>query len=130
MWMFVGGVWLGFCGALIVWGERWQLALENRRLQRHTCHTRCSESRWCACGCRDGLYGDATGTRCVVCGTQIVGAEITQPIEIIPQRQTTWGWRREKQERIRQQLEWERFRSEEHTSELQSLMRNSYAVFC
>src|SRR3546814_9085174 len=69
----------------------------------------CSESRWCACGCRDGLYGDATGTRCVVCGTQIVGAEITQPIEIIPQRQTTWGWRREKQERIRQQLEWERF---------------------
>src|SRR3546814_11131965 len=24
----------------------------------------------------------------------------------------------------------ERFRSEEHTSELQSLMRNSYAVFC
>src|SRR3546814_2054141 len=26
--------------------------------------------------------------------------------------------------------EGERFRSEEHTSELQSLMRNSYAVFC
>src|SRR3546814_7367727 len=25
---------------------------------------------------------------------------------------------------------WDRFRSEEHTSELQSLMRNSYAVFC
>src|SRR3546814_5000235 len=27
-------------------------------------------------------------------------------------------------------LELKRFRSEEHTSELQSLMRNSYAVFC
>src|SRR3546814_4726908 len=25
---------------------------------------------------------------------------------------------------------WERYRSEEHTSELQSLMRTSYAVFC
>src|SRR3546814_8115445 len=25
---------------------------------------------------------------------------------------------------------WHSFRSEEHTSELQSLMRNSYAVFC
>src|SRR3546814_1035537 len=27
-------------------------------------------------------------------------------------------------------LEYDRMRSEEHTSELQSLMRNSYAVFC
>src|SRR3546814_11947339 len=79
--MIVGGVVLVIFGALIVWGERWQRALENRRLQRHTCHTRCSESRWCACGCRDGLYGDATGTRCVVCGTQIVGAEITRSEE-------------------------------------------------
>src|SRR3546814_11124961 len=101
--MIVGGVVLVIFGALIVWGERWQRALENRRLQRHTCHTRCSESRWCACGCRDGLYGDATGTRCVVCGTKIVGAEITQPIEIIQQRKTKWGRSREKQDRIRQQ---------------------------
>src|SRR3546814_10831925 len=32
-------------------------------------------------------------------------------------------------ERIREDL-WNGKRSEEHTSELQSLMRNSYAVFC
>src|SRR3546814_5842097 len=30
----------------------------------------------------------------------------------------------------RQALPWVRVRSEEHTSELQSLMRSSYAVFC
>src|SRR3546814_2769002 len=30
----------------------------------------------------------------------------------------------------RDDLDWQRERSEEHTSELQSLMRNSYAVFC
>src|SRR3546814_9504531 len=32
--------------------------------------------------------------------------------------------------RIREQEHLNAFRSEEHTSELQSLMRNSYAVFC
>src|SRR3546814_1368435 len=32
--------------------------------------------------------------------------------------------------RVRPGVECERTRSEEHTSELQSLMRNSYAVFC
>src|SRR3546814_8082683 len=32
--------------------------------------------------------------------------------------------------RDRYAAEWELDRSEEHTSELQSLMRNSYAVFC
>lgn len=109
----IGGLVLVLFGALFIWGERWQRALENRRLSRHTCHTRCTESRWCACGCRDGLYGDATGTRCVVCGTQAAGSEITQEIPTIdagPSKgQTTWGWRREKQDRIKQQQEWERF---------------------
>src|SRR3546814_10637556 len=32
--------------------------------------------------------------------------------------------------RAREQATYSLFRSEEHTSELQSLMRNSYAVFC
>src|SRR3546814_3623458 len=32
--------------------------------------------------------------------------------------------------RARFKGEWDELRSEEHTSELQSLMRNSYAVFC
>src|SRR3546814_9383154 len=32
--------------------------------------------------------------------------------------------------RHRLRLRWWRFRSDEHTSELQSLMRTSYAVFC
>src|SRR3546814_7942175 len=33
-------------------------------------------------------------------------------------------------QRLRQRFAQTRIRSEEHTSELQSLMRNSYAVFC
>src|SRR3546814_5603103 len=32
--------------------------------------------------------------------------------------------------RIAERFDWDRIRSEEHTSELQSLMRISYAVFC
>src|SRR3546814_15596281 len=86
--MIICGVVLVIFGELIVWGERWQRAMEDRRLRKHTCHTRCSESRWCACGCRDGLYGDKTGTRCVVCGTQVVGAEITQEVEMPAPGQT------------------------------------------
>src|SRR3546814_8717984 len=39
-------------------------------------------------------------------------------------RGTPWSLRR------RLRAEWHRPRSEEHTSELQSLMRSSYAVFC
>src|SRR3546814_5122815 len=37
---------------------------------------------------------------------------------------------RSRRERIRRRMTRGPFRSEEHTSELQSLMRNSYAVFC
>jgi hypothetical protein len=57
-------------GVLAGWGERIQLWAEGRRLSRHTCHTRCDESLWCRCGCRDGMFGILAGTRCAVCGTQ------------------------------------------------------------
>lgn len=99
-------------GLLAARGEQIQRWVTERRLRRHTCHTTCTESRWCACGCRDGLYGDSTGTRCAVCGTQYVTGvtEITQEIMMPPPGQTTWGWRREKQERIRDMREWERGR--------------------
>lgn len=86
-------------GAIALYGERWQRSLENRRLRKHKCHTRCTESRWCACGCRDGLYGDKTGTRCVVCGTQVVvppGNEITQEFPA-PKGFTSWGWERDRE---------------------------------
>src|SRR3546814_1101424 len=48
-----------------------------------------------------------------------------------------WQWKAEsggmitgQQRRLGESCDWSRERSEEHTSELQSLMRISYAVFC
>lgn len=110
----VGAVVAMAFGLLAVFGERIQRRVTDRRLRRHTCHTRCSESRWCACGCRDGMYGDATGTRCVVCGTQYVtddeefrgpyssGHVNVRPTEIThempaPKGFTSWGWERDRE---------------------------------
>src|SRR3546814_5349322 len=44
---------------------------------------------------------------------------LTALVDVLPDRQTGIG-----------EVDVERARSEEHTSELQSLMRHSYAVFC
>jgi hypothetical protein len=108
--MIVGGIVLVLFGVLATRGDQIQRWLEDRRLRKHTCHTTCTESRWCACGCRDGMYGEGTGTRCAVCGTEYagVGIEVTQEVMMPPPGQTSWGWRREKQERIRDMREWER----------------------
>src|SRR3546814_3220796 len=53
-------------------------------------------------------------------------ADRTQPIEV----EATTQRLKEKLIKLRQQMQQLRARSEEHTSELQSLMRISYAVFC
>jgi hypothetical protein len=110
--IIAGGIVLMFFGALVVWGERGQRWIESRRLRLHTCPTPCNESYWCRCGCSDGWTMSARQTSCGVCGTQIVevdtdgAGEVTQ--ELPHPGQTSWGWRREKQERIREALEWER----------------------
>lgn len=56
---------------LLAWlGEPVSRWIEARRLSRHSCHTTCAESMRCRCGCRDGLFGAFTGSRCAVCGTE------------------------------------------------------------
>src|SRR3546814_4371530 len=55
----------------------------------------------------------------------IVAASFTEAVASHPQ--TALQLARENATRLRRTLS---LRSEEHTSELQSLMRNSYAVFC
>src|SRR3546814_10052306 len=48
--------------------------------------------------------------------------KISQPVSVMPMECSNWA--------ERQAARFTRYRSEEHTSELQSLMRTSYAVFC
>src|SRR3546814_1693692 len=61
-------------------------------------------------------------------GSPMTGSDTSQGCDATDPRQIpARGWR-EVAKRVAEQLS--RDRSEEHTSELQSLMRNSYAVFC
>ncbi len=89
-------------GLLATRGNEIQHWVTERRLRRHTCHTRCAESRWCACGCRDGLYGDRMGTRCATCGVHVVSDEDIRASEITqenpaPKGFTSWGWERDRE---------------------------------
>lgn len=68
----IAGAVIALMGLLAGWGETLQIRWEDRRLSRHTCHVACIESRWCRCGCRDGLFGIYAESRCAVCGTQFV----------------------------------------------------------
>src|SRR3546814_2147618 len=65
-----------------------------------------------------GALSDRIGRRPILIAFGVLGTALTVPIlSTLGHIQTVWGafWL---------------IRSEEHTSELQSLMRNSYAVFC
>src|SRR3546814_8137591 len=59
------------------------------------------------------------------CGGQVCGLKLPEAFEKSPDKIASRGWNQHGIDEIRPQ-----FRSEEHTSELQSLMRISYAVFC
>ena len=93
--------------AMPLMGEQWQQIIEERRLRRHTCPTPCQESRFCKCGCHDGMPGESTGTHCAVCGTPIVrddeeyegpysSGEITAELPA-PKGFTSWGWERDRE---------------------------------
>lgn len=65
----IAGALVVLMGLLALLGEPAQTWIEARRLSRHTCPTTCEESGRCRCGCRAGVFGVLTGTRCAVCGT-------------------------------------------------------------
>src|SRR3546814_10074057 len=69
-------------------------------------------------GIPGGDSGGVGGDPPLECGIAVAsGARVTEQARFV-------------QHRERDRIELERVRSEEHTSELQSLMRISYAVFC
>lgn len=98
-------------------GQRLSKWRKARRIRRHLCHTACVESRWCRCGCRDGMGGPLTGTRCSECGRQFVQDDeaftgpwssghrvLLRPSESeitaenpAPKGFTSWGWERDRE---------------------------------
>src|SRR3546814_6774160 len=71
------------------------------------------------------------------CGGQVCGLKLPEAFEKSPDKIASRGWNQHGIDEIRPQFfahlisdGLEPIRSEEHTSELQSLMRLSYAVFC
>src|SRR3546814_2611866 len=73
----------------------------------------------------DGLFGVAPSARTPGCGALVPGGAIVVAVcaRASPRREASWPG-------FRCALAFAFARSEEHTSELQSLMRTSYAVFC
>src|SRR3546814_2797723 len=66
----------------------------------------------------DGRIDDIR--ECIGCNICVTGDEVSSPIRCTQNPTMGEEWQRG----------WHPERSEEHTSELQSLMRSSYAVFC
>lgn len=96
-WVIGGVVGLVF-GALALFGERWSIALADRRLRRHTCPTPCLESIRCRCGC-EGIPGGEEQRACAVCGTEIVRDEESDTTHEMPAPKgfTSWGWERDRE---------------------------------
>src|SRR3546814_5162571 len=80
------------------------------------------------------LYGDAKPNvyrpSATVNGEIITSTDIAQRMALIRIANSNLTLDPEEEERLRQQVFSNLIRSEEHTSELQSLMRISYAVIC
>lgn len=99
----IGGCVVLMFGAIALYGERWQRALEARRLRRHKCPAECEESGRCRCGCGGLLnIGGWRQEKCAVCGERIVypeeqrANEITQEMPA-PKGFTSWGWERDRE---------------------------------
>lgn len=107
-------------GAIALYGERIQRALEERRLRRHTCPAPCRESMRCRCGCGGLLNIGWRQDACAVCGTPIVVddeepdvlyssghvnvSEITAELPA-PKGFTSWGWERDREFRMSRRSE-------------------------
>lgn len=98
----VGGMIVLVFGAIALYGERWQRALEDRRLRRHKCPAECEESGRCRCGCGGLTNFRSRQENCAVCGTRIMypeerrANEVTQEMPA-PKGFTSWGWERDRE---------------------------------
>src|SRR3546814_6150758 len=95
-------------------------------------------SDWSSDVCSSDLMVDAIAITLVSCPPEhaeriarlLVDARLAACVNVLPQVQSIYRWNDAVERADESLLLIKHPRSEEHTSELQSLMRNSYAVFC